>query len=61
MTIYFFFCIAMYLLQVSLNVPRKKWGENPKTNNIILDCAIWEILSDPVIKDCYNEHMQRQS
>lgn len=29
--------------------------------NIILDCAIWEILFDLDLKDWCNEHMQRQS
>lgn len=33
---------------------KKKRGENP-------DCVMWEILSDPVIKDCHNEHMQRKN
>lgn len=41
-------------------ITKSTQSENPSQNDK-LDCALCEILYNSIIKDCSNEHMQRQS
>lgn len=55
-TISIFHCILFIAILFKCS-HKKTWDKNLRTSNIILDFAVWEILSEPVIKGWYNEYM----